>query len=305
MGLIEKAASALDRTPERPARASADAAVAALPKSPAETAPSHFDIDLSAFAARGFYAPGDRSSRLALELRAIKRKILRRTGIRSAQGDARIARKGGRQRNLVLVSSTRPGEGKTFFAINLALSLAFEDEIEVLLVDADTPRPKIRAHFGLPHGPGLTNRIADSSLSLDSLCIRARQAPLSVLGEGTPAGRTAELFASAEAQRVFTEMSMRAPGRIVIIDAPPILATAEAIMLARHVDETVFVVEADATPQAAAETALDELLDANPNVSLVLNRCLIGPGAAYYGSYGEYEQKSEAPAPSAGADQRK
>jgi Mrp family chromosome partitioning ATPase len=301
MGLIEKAAGALDRTPERPAREAR-----AAPSGPAADAPpSQFDIDLGALAARGFYAPGDRSSRLALELRAIKRKVLRRTGLRGAQGDARIARKGGRQRNLVLVTSTRPGEGKTFFAINLALSLAFEDEIEVLLVDADTPRPKIRAHFGLPHGPGLTNRLADPALSLDALATRARQAPLSVLGEGTPAGRTADLFASAEAQRAFTEMSMRKPGRIVIIDAPPVLATAEAIMLARHVDESVFVVEADATPQAAVETALDELLDANPNVSLVLNRCLIGPGAAYYGSYGEYEQRSEPPAPEPGLDNRR
>lgn len=305
MGLIEKAAGALDRAPERPVRGVPEGPDAARPDPSTARQPSHFDIDLAALAGRGFYAPGDRSSRLALELRAIKRKILRRTGLRGAQGDARIARKGGRQRNLVLVTSTRPGEGKTFFAINLALSLAFEEEIEVLLVDADTPRPKIRAHFGLPPGPGLTNRIADPGLSLDALSARARQTGLSVLGEGTPAGRTAELFASAEAQRVFTEMSMRKPGRIVIIDAPPILATAEAILLARHVDEAVFVVEADATPQAAVETALDELLDANPNVSLVLNRCLIGPGAAYYGSYGEYEQKPEAPAPAAASEERR
>lgn len=304
MGLIEKASGAFDRPPDAPARdAPALDARASGPR--AAAAPTQFDIDLAELGARGFYAPGDRSSRLALELRAIKRKILRRTGLRTAQGDARIARKGGRQRNLVLVTSTRPGEGKTFFAINLALSLAFEDEIEVLLVDADTPRPKIRAHFGLPQGPGLTNRFADPDLSLEAISARARQAPLSVIGEGTPAGRTAELFASAEAQRAFTEMSMRKPGRIVVIDAPPILATAEAVLLARHVDEVVFVVEADATPQAAVETALDELLDANPNVSLVLNRCLIGPGAAYYGSYGEYEQKAEAPAPVAGTEIRK
>ena len=292
MSLIEKAGSALEKA--------AESAPRSLPAEPLRTVePSQFDIDLAALAAHGFYTPADRASRLALEMRAVKRKLLRRTGLRNAAGDPRLAKKGGRQRNLILVTSTRPGEGKTFFAINLALSLAYEEEMEVLLVDADAPRPKIRAHFGLPESLGLTNRIANPSISLDAITRRARQAPLSIVGEGTPAGRTADLFSSAEAQRVFTEMSMRRAGRVVIVDAPPVLATAESIMLARHVDEVVFVVEADATPQAAVETALDEILDANPNVSLVLNRCLIGPGAAYYGSYGDYERKP-APAPSGG-----
>jgi len=291
MSLIEKAGGVFEK------------AVESAPRPPQaelrQVEPSQFDIDLAALASRGFYTPAERASRLALELRAIKRKLLRRTGLRNAAGDQRLAKKGGRQRNLILVTSTRPGEGKTFVAINLALSLAYEEEMEVLLVDADAPRPKIRAHFGLPEALGLTNRIANPSISLDAIGFRARQAPLTILGEGTPVGRTADLFSSAEAQRVFTEMSMRKPGRAVVIDAPPVLATAESIMLARHVDEVVFVVEADATPQAAVETALDEILDANPNVSLVLNRCLIGPGSAYYGSYGDYERKAES-APSGG-----
>jgi receptor protein-tyrosine kinase len=292
MSLIEKAGGVLEKA--------AEAAPRVLSQEGLRTVgPSQFDIDVQAMAAHGFFNPADRGSRLALEMRAIKRKLLRRTGLRNAAGDPRLAKKGGRQRNLILVTSTRPGEGKTFFAVNLALSLAYEEEMEVLLVDADVPRPKIRAHFGLPETLGLTNRIANPTISLDAVTMRARQAPISILGEGTPAGRTADLFASAEAQRVFTEMSMRTPGRAVVIDAPPVLATAESILLARHVDEVVFVVEADATPQAAVETALDEILDANPNVSLVLNRCLIGPGSAYYGSYGDYERKAE-PAPSGG-----
>jgi Mrp family chromosome partitioning ATPase len=277
MGLIEKAESALTAAPP------------AAHGAPAQ-APSQFDIDLAALAAHGFYSPADRSSRLALELRAIKRRLLRRTGFRNAAGDARLQRKGGRQRNLVLVTSTRPGEGKTFVTINLALSLIFEEEVEVLLVDADIPRPKVRAHFRLPESRGLTDRLADQTVNVESLYRRARQAPLSILSEGAHKGRTNDLFGAPEAQRVFTELSMARAGRIVLIDAPPMLATAEAVMLARHVDEVVFVVEADATPQPAVEAALDELLDANPNVSLVLNRCLIGPGAAYYGAYGEYDR---------------
>ncbi|MGE0408146.1 MAG: chromosome partitioning ATPase [Amphiplicatus sp.] len=213
---------------------------------------------------------------------------MRRPGLRNAQGDRRLVKKGGRRRNLVLVTSTRPGEGKTFIAVNLALSLACEEEIDILLVDADAPRPKIRAQFGLPAAAGLADRLADPGLAVSSLCARARQAPLSVLPEGQETARSAELFASAEAQRLFTELSTRGAGGLVIIDAPPVLATADAVALARHVDEIIFVIEADATPEAGARAALDELIDANPNVSLILNRCLIGEGGSLYGSYGDY-----------------
>lgn len=256
---------------------------------------SLFDIDFGTLARHGFYTPEDRASRLCLELRSIKRALLRRIGFRHASGDRRLVRKGGRQRNLILVTSTRPGEGKTFCALNLALSLACEEEIDVMLVDADAPRPKVRAHLGLPQGPGLTDRLLDPSLSISSLTRRARQAPLSILSEGEVPARTSDLFGSDVAQRFFTELSLRRAGRVVIIDAPPVLATADAVLLARHVDEVIFVVEADSTPEAAAAAALDELLDANPNVGLLLNRCLVGQGGSYYGSYSDYDRYDKKP----------
>ena len=73
----------------------------------------------------------------------------------------------GRQRNLILVTSTRAGEGKTFSAVNLALSMAMEDQIETLLVDADVPRPKVRSRLGLPSGLGLTDCLLDPTLDND------------------------------------------------------------------------------------------------------------------------------------------
>lgn len=279
MGLIEKASVSQDGV-------SAQEQLLA-PESP-HAAPSLFDLDFSALAAAGFYTPAARSERLSLELRSIKRRLLRRMGLRASTGERKVVRRTGRNRNLVLVSSTRPGEGKTFCAINLALSLAFEEEMEVLLVDADLSRPKIRSHFGIAPSRGLTDRIRDTSVSVTSLCWRARQAPLTILPEGMAEGRPIELFSSSEAQRLFAELSSRRAGRIVIIDAPPVLATEEAAVLAREADEVLFVVEADHTPEPAAAAALDELLEANANVSLVLNRCLIGAGSNYYGSYDDY-----------------
>jgi Mrp family chromosome partitioning ATPase len=283
MGLIEKAGGALDEALDEDRMPLADEAGA-----PASTL---FDIDFQSMAAQGFYNPADRSSRLSLELRAIKRGLLRKTGFRNAAGANRMLKKGGRSRNLVLITSTRPGEGKTFCAINLALSLACEEKVDVLLVDADAPRPKVRAHFGLPKSQGLTDRLLNPALSVSALTMRARQAPLSILGEGTPVERPSELFATPDAQRLFTELSLRRANRLILIDAPPVLATSEAAVLARHADEILFVVEADSTPEAGVAAALDEILEANPNVSLVLNRCLIGEGGSYYGSYGDYDHQ--------------
>lgn len=279
MGLIEKAGGVGEK-PEAGNNAAASDAPSA--------ASQHFDIDFATLATQGFCTPAASDSRLSLELRSIKRSLLRRLGLRNAAGERRMVRKSGRQRNLVLVTSTRPGEGKTFCAINLALSLACEDDMEVLLVDADIPRPKIRAHFDLPECPGLTDRLRDPGFAMGAITHLARQAPLSILPEGGPEDRPADLFGSAEAQRLFTELSLNKAGRVVLIDAPPVLATTDAVLLARHVDEVVFVVEADATPEAAVAAALDELLEANPNVSLLLNRCLIGASGAYYGAYENY-----------------
>ncbi|MEL7485584.1 MAG: hypothetical protein AAGJ87_00045 [Pseudomonadota bacterium] len=277
MGLIEKAARAgvLDAQEGDPASATAR---------PNSTA---FDVDFSALEANGFYSRTVRANALSLELRAIKRRLLRRLGFMQRKADKRVFQQAGRARNTVLVTSTRPAEGKTFTAINLALSLACEEEIDILLVDADTPRPKVRAHFGLPQAPGLTDAIESDGRKGDLFA--ATNLPLSILGEGAPVARADDFFASSQAQRFFTGLSAARSDRLILIDAPPVLATTETSVLARHVDEVVFVIEADATPEPAVAAALDELLDANPNVSLVLNRCLFAGGGSHYGSYHRYE----------------
>ncbi|NOX81921.1 MAG: hypothetical protein GXP06_02810 [Alphaproteobacteria bacterium] len=247
-----------------------------------------FELDYAMLAEAGYYHPDAKATQLALELRAVKRRLLRRIGFMRASGERQSHRMPGRQRNLIMVTSARAGEGKTFSAVNLALSLALEDQIETLLVDADVPRPRVRERFGLAAGPGLTDKLLDPSLNIRSLQHRASQAPLSVLAEGARIERASELFANEDCQRLLTELSTQTPDRLIILDAPPVLATTEAVVLAKYVDEIVFVVEANATPEPAVASAIDELLDINPNLSLMLNRCLIGAGGSHYGSYEYY-----------------
>ncbi len=249
-----------------------------------------FDIDLTRMAGQGFFVPSHKPEQLALELRLLKRRLLRRIGFLRSQRahPSGLGAKSAPSRNVVMVTSTRPAEGKTFTAINLALSLALEDEIDVTLIDGDAPRPKVQSHFGLRQPAGFTDLIMDEQLRPEDVLLQARQGPLFILPEGNPVDYPADLFSSARGQKVIRDIASQRPDQLVIIDAPPVLATTEAVMLAPYVDEIIFVVEADSTPEQAIASAVEELLDFNPNISLVLNKCLIGAGGSHYGSYAEY-----------------
>ena len=248
-----------------------------------------FELDVAFMASQGFLVPNTKDKRLALEMRAVKRRLLRRLNFyRTENAGRRRPTPSGPVRNTVLFSSTRPAEGKTFSAINLALSLALEENISVLLIDADVPRPKIFQHFGLEVRTGLTDIVMDKSRALDELVVQERDYPLSLLSQGIADVNPVELFASEEMAEFVENLSRRYPDRIIIFDAPPVLATPEAVVLARHVHETVFLVEANETPEPAVAIALEELLDNNENVSLILNKCLAPQAASHYGSYEEY-----------------
>jgi len=286
MGLIERAANEIGDI--RPA--------ARAPRRGGPTdggpAPERFDIDYRRLAAAGLYTPNERPDGIALELRAIKRRLMKRLSFYKLEREKlRAMRFESEQRNVVLVTSTRPAEGKTFVAINLALSLAIEDQIDTVLVDADAPRPKVFAHFGLAPRAGLTDRLRDTRLPTESLLVRANQAPLSLMSEGLKTRGSSELFALEEMKLLIGDLAKARQDRLVIIDAPPVLSTTEAVLLAKHVDEIIFVVEANATPESAVLTALDDITDSNQNVSMVLNKCIAQNSAKQYGAYYGYYRK--------------
>jgi Mrp family chromosome partitioning ATPase len=284
MGLIERAiggakAAANDRTPDRVAVLGEMRSVA---------------VAFAQLRAKGVFTPEVRDEPQAFELRAIKRRLLRRIGFLQRAGrDRRQVSAAGRNRNLILVTSTRPGEGKSFAAVNLAMSLALEEGMPVFLIDGDPARPRLRTYFDLPAGAGLTDIISDPAVSLADVGRRIEGLPLTFIGEGSKVANPTNLFGSSEAKRFFASLSALCPDGLVIIDAPPMLATTETIALARHADEVVFVVEADSTPQPAVASALDELLELNPNISLLLNRCLVPAGGSHYAAYEYYEKRSD------------
>lgn len=287
MGVVEKAGGPLDALINKNRKKTKPVPSPAKPEAPA----AQFKVDFKALAEIGYFNPQDLGSPLAKELRAVKRRLLRRLGFLRASGERQAFRTPGRQRNIVLVTSSQAGEGKTFCAINLALSLALEDNIETTLIDADMPRPKLRARLNIEQGKGLADCLKSSAPDFRAVMHKASNAPLSVIGEGTQVERSSELLASDACKTLITDIAASNRDGLVIIDAPPALSMTDAVVLARYVDEVVFVVEANNTPEPAVAAALEELMDVNPNVSLVLNRALFASGASSYHSYDYYGRK--------------
>lgn len=234
-------------------------------------------LDLPYLAATNFLVPDAGRSALADEFRVIKRPL-----IKNAQGEgaAPVARG-----NLICVTSALPGEGKTFCAINLALSIAMEVDKTVLLVDADVVRPSVMQRLGLDPGRGLLDLLTDPDVKLPDVLLRTNVPKLSLLPSGTPVSNSTELLASAAMELLLDELATKYADRIIVFDGPPLLATTESRVLAARVGQVVMVVESGKTTQGAVAQAF-ATVEHCPVVMSVLNK-FHGQGASYrYGYYG-------------------
>lgn len=237
-------------------------------------------LDLARLAAQGYVTPDSPRSQLADEFRVLKRPLLNNAHGKSA---API-----RRPNLIMITSSVPGEGKTFSAINLAMSIAMEVDSTVLLVDADVARPSVLDRLGLPSSPGLLDLLTQPDLDMADVLLKTNVDRLSILPAGTPHPRATELLASAAMNRLLDELASRYADRILVFDAPPLLLSTESRALASQVGQVVLIVEADRTTQSTVTSAL-AMIESCPVVMTVLNK--MDPSLSqggYYGQYGQY-----------------
>jgi protein-tyrosine kinase len=236
------------------------------------------DIDLERLKARGFVTPDAPKSQIADEFRVIKRPIIRNA--RRLPG-ATI-----RNGNLIMVTSALPREGKTFTAVNLALSVAMEVDTTVLLVDGDVAHPELPNILGTPAAPGLLELLTHDDLDVSDTIVRTNIDNFSVLPAGAHHRRATELLASEQMARVLRELATRYADRIVIFDSPPLLPTTEARALAAHMGQIVMVVAADSTRQHAVNLALETVEDCEI-VLMMLNKADKTDVGTYYGYYAD------------------
>lgn len=216
------------------------------------------------------------------EFRIVKRHLLL-TAAESRAG------RGAAHGERILVCSAHPGEGKTFCAVNLALSIAAEKDNEVLLVDADFAKPSVLSTLGLPGGPGLMDALADPSIKVED-CILGTDIPgLFVLPAGNSTGSDTEHLAAARTAAVLDRLTAQAPNRIVIFDSPPVLAASPASELAAHVGQAVMVVRAERTGEAALRDAVS-ILSGCDDIKLLLNCTRFSPTGRRFGSYYGYQE---------------
>lgn len=211
------------------------------------------------------------STPLAEEYRLIKRQILR-----NAAGNP-----AGRR---IIVTSAQPAEGKTFSAINLALSLANEHGLSVLLVDADSARNEAVSRLGIVPGKGLLDILADASVDPADCVIPTDIPELSVLPAGQATLRDTELFNSARMIDLLATLEADAPDRIILFDSMPLLAASSAGVIAQLCGQVLVVVRADVTREAVLRDAIG-LIGQHHGISLLLNRVRFTPEGRRFGSY--------------------
>jgi exopolysaccharide/PEP-CTERM locus tyrosine autokinase len=218
---------------------------------------------------------------LAEEFRIVKRQLL--LNVRAMTGVAE------EKKRSILLCSAQPGEGKTFCALNLALSISGEPDTEVLLVDGDFAKPQILATLGLEAEAGLVDAIADPFLDPEALVLRTDLPGFSVLPAGRQVANVTELLASERARAVLARLAEARPSRIILFDSPPALMASPATVLAAFAGQLVMVVRADRTSEADLREAL-ELLSGCERVSLLLNGAGFAAGGRRFGAYYGYGQ---------------
>lgn len=197
------------------------------------------------------------------EFRALKRKLL--PMIADPQTGAMT-------RNVVMVTSALPGEGKTFTAMNLAMALAAEPNLDVLLIDGDVVRSSISAYFEPSDGAGLVDLLSGKPPQLDEVLHPCADLPrLHVLFSGARHEAAPELLASRGMAELCATLSTRFPQGIVLFDTPPVLAASEATAMAAHMHHCIMVVSAGRSERSQVEAALTEVSGC-PSMSLIFNR---------------------------------
>lgn len=279
--------SAVAPAPASPPRPTAPPSAASEPATALPVRPFQADyqsklikVDRVALARSGVSMASSSRTRTSEEFRIIKRQVVLNARPNS-NGQA-----GHRSGRVIMVTSTKPEEGKTFTAVNLALSLASEQDIRVLLVDVDIHRKSLTKMFGTSDEIGWVDLLSNSTVEFSQALLRTDIPNLSLLTAGRAEEELPELLSSKRTAALLSEMAERYSDRFIVFDAPPCLASSEPSILANLVGQTIFVVEAHKTEREEIDAAL-RLISGCKNISLLLNKADTR-NLEEFGSYSTY-----------------
>jgi protein-tyrosine kinase len=240
-------------------------------------------VDETALRSAGLLPPEHQARQIARQYRQIKRPLV----------DSAFGRNAPRTANgqLIMLASAVSGEGKTFTSMNLALSLAMEKDLHVVLVDADSPKPHISRLLGVDKEPGLLDALQDSGRDIESVIYPTNVRNLSFVPAGNHLESATELLASERMREICKRMTEHDPQRIILFDSPPLLLTSESQTLAQVVGQIVMIVKAGFTPQRAVLDAVSHFSEGK-RVALILNQSVAASETNYYYEYDGGDPKS-------------
>ena len=292
MSVVEKAIRKLQKQREQSAEESGSSTMSQAPQAsdqapPPAAAPVASQptvvLDRATLRSAGLMPPDEEIDIITRQYRKIKHPLVAKAMGRGVPREPKGY--------LIMIASAMSGEGKSFTAMNLALSLSLEKDLSVLLVDADAPKPHLTRVMGLANAPGLLDALRDPQLDVEALIHATNVRSLSFLPVGVCGDDATELLSSTRMERTAAMLGHRDNHRIVVFDSPPLLQTTESYALAQVAGQVVVVVRAEFTPQPVLLDAL-KILEGHPGVSLVLNQSVKTANSSYY--YYGYTETNEA-----------
>jgi protein-tyrosine kinase len=234
-------------------------------------------VDNAALRDRGYFPEREKDRQFADQYRRIKRPLIEKAMREAAtRSESRI----------IMVTSALPGDGKTFTCINLALSMAAERDVSVLLIDADVAKRHISTMFGLAEKPGLLDALVHEDVDAEAHIVPTSTRGFSILPGGTPVAGTEELLSSNRMRKIMASLCTRSPRRVILLDSSPLLVTNEGRALLKIAGQVVLVVRAELTPRDAIQAAVG-LFEPQHAGGVVLNQVHSRAEGYYeYGSYG-------------------
>lgn len=279
MSVVEQAIDKLRRT-EPPVVTISPAPRRELPGAASDVTATHLrnvrqiSVDRERLRNAGYLPAMQRERQFADHYRQIKRPLIANVA-EAAESRRANAR-------LIMVASALPGDGKTFTSINLALSIARERDVSVVLVDGDVAKPHVSGIFGIDQEPGLLAALSEHTDDVDSFLVTTDIPGLSLLPAGKPHEGSPELIASERMARVMALLTASDPKRIILFDSPPLLVSSESRALVKIAGQMVLVVRAGKTPRQAVLDAIGLVGESCP-INLVLNQGTVESSDGYYG----------------------
>ena len=260
-----------------PAEAAPQADAQAAPEQAANGNPKELiTIDQQELKAKGLITDSTERQKIKDEFRYIKRKLLNNAFGQGAQNLE--------NGNLVMVSSGKPNEGKTFISINLALSIALEQDKTVLLIDADVIRPSISAELNISPRKGLVEYLLGEVSNVSEVIYNTSINNLKIIPAGEPHHLTSELLTSDKMRQLTLELANRYGDRMVIFDSPPLIEVNESQVLANLMGQALVVVEESHSKISDIQKAVDSLNE-DLAIGFVINKA-VQTQKDLYGYYG-------------------